>query len=73
LLVFRTKNIVKHLVNVPKDIIFYTTMIKTAYFVVRDVQKSKHFLENSKKRSGLNSLVHHVTAPIWQLIKRKKI
>jgi len=48
-------------------------MMKTAYFVARDVQESKHFSENTKKRSGLNSLVHHVTDPIWQLTKRKTI
>jgi len=71
--VFRTKNIVKHLENVPKDIRFYIIMMKTAYFVARDVQESKHFSENSKKRSGLSTLVHHVTDPLWRLIKRKRI
>jgi len=58
---------------VPKDIHFFIIMMKTAYFVARDVQESKHFSENTKKRSGLNSLVHHVTDPIWQLTKRKTI
>ena len=70
---FRTKNTIKHLVNVPKDIHFFIIMIKTAYSVVKESQESKHFSENTKKRSGLNSLVHHVTDPIWQLIKRKTI
>ena len=70
---FHTKNIVKHLENVPKDIRFYIIMMKTAYSVVKESQDLKHFSENSKKRSGLNSLVHHVTDPIWQLIKRKRI
>ena len=70
---FHTKNIVKHLENVPKDIRFYIIMMKTAYSVVKESQESKHFSENTKKRSGLNSLVHHVTDPIWQLIKRKRI
>jgi len=71
--VFHTKNIVKHLVNVPKDIHFYIIMMKTAYSVVKESQELKPFLENTKKRSGLNSLVHHVTDPIWQLTKRKRI
>jgi len=71
--VFHTKNIVKHLENVPKDIRFYIIMMKTAYSIVKESQESKHFSENSKKRSGLNSLVHHVTDPLWRLIKRKRI
>ena len=70
---FHTKNIVKHLENVPKDIRFYIIMMKTAYSVVKESQELKHFSENTKKRSGLNSFVHHVTDPIWQLIKRKRI
>ena len=70
---FHTKNIVKHLENVPKDIRFYIIMMKTAYSIVKESQESKHFLENSKKRSGLSTLVHHVTDPLWRLIKRKKI
>jgi len=48
-------------------------MMKTAYSVVKESQESKHFSENSKRKSGLNSLVHHVTDPIWQLTKRKRI
>jgi len=71
--VFHTKNIVKHLVNVPKDIRFYIIMMKTAYSVVKESQDLKLGLENSKKRSGLSSLVHHVTDPLWRLIKRKRI
>jgi len=71
--VFHTKNIVKHLENVPKDIIFYTTMIKTAYFVLKESADLKRSSENSKRKNGLNSLVHHVTDPLWRLIKRKRI
>ena len=48
-------------------------MMKTVYSVVKESQELKPFLENTKKRSGLNSLVHHVTGPIWQLIKTKTI
>jgi hypothetical protein len=71
--VFRTKNIIKRLETVPKDIRFYIIMMKTAYSVVKESQESKHFSENSKKRSGLSTLVHHVTDPLWRLIKRKRI
>ena len=70
---FRTKNIVKHLENVPKDIRFYIIMMKTAYSVVKESQELRPGSENSKKRSGLSTLVHHVTDPLWRLIKRKRI
>jgi len=71
--VFHTKNIVKHLENVPKDIRFYIIMMKTAYSVVKESQESKHFSENTKRKSGLSTLVRRVTDPIWRLIKRKRI
>ena len=70
---FRTKNIIKRWVNVPKDIHFYIIMMKTAYSIVKESQELRPGSENTKKRNGLNSLVHHVTDPIWQLIKRKTI
>jgi len=71
--VFHTKNIIKRWVSVPKDIHFYIIMMKTAYSVVKESQELKHFSENTKKRSGLNSLVHHAIGSLKQLIKRKKI
>jgi len=71
--VFRTKNTIKRWVNVPKDIHFFIIMMKTVYSVVKESQESKHFLENTKKRSGLNSLVQRATGPLKRLIKRKTI
>jgi len=71
--VFRTKNIIKRWVSVPKDIRFFIIMMKTAYSVVKESQELKHFSENTKKRSGLNSLVQRVTGSLRQLTKRKKI
>jgi len=59
--------------NVPKDIIFYTIMIKTAYSVVKESQKSKHFSENSRKKSGLGMFVQRVIARLNPTTKRKKI
>ena len=59
--------------NVPKDIIFYTIMIKTAYSVAREFQKSKHFSENSKRKSGLRSLVQRAIGSLNHITKRKKI
>jgi len=59
--------------NVPKDIIFYTIMIKTAYSVVKESQKSKHFSENSKKRSGLGMFVTTACGLLRRITKRKKI
>ena len=70
---FRTKNIVKRLETVPKDIRFYIIMMKTAYSVVKESQELRPGSENSKKRSGLSTLVHHVTDPLWRLIKRNRI
>jgi transcriptional regulator of NAD metabolism len=71
--VFRTKNIVKHLVSAPKNIHFYIIMMRTAYFVVRDAHDLKHFSENSKKRSGVRSLVQRVIGSLRRITKRKKI
>jgi len=51
--VFRTKNIIKHLENVPKDIRFYIIMMKTAYSVVKESQELRPGSENSKRKSGL--------------------
>ena len=70
---FHTKNIVKHLVNVPKDIHFYIILMKTAYSVAKECQESKHFSENSKRKSGLRSLVQHAKEFSRRITKRKKI
>jgi len=71
--VFHTKNIAKHLVNVPKDIHFYIILMKTAYSIAKESHDLKHFSENTKKRSGLNSLVQRAIGSLRRLIKRKKI
>ena len=70
---FHTKNIVKHLTKVPKDIIFYTVMIKMVILYAKESQDLKHSLENSRKKSGLSTLVRYVTDPLKRLIKRKGI
>ena len=70
---FRTKNIIKRWVNVPKDIHFYIIMMKTAYSVVKESQELKHFSENSKRKSGLRSLVQHAKEFSRRITKRKKI
>ena len=70
---FRTKNIVKHLENVPKDIHFYIIMMKTAYSVVKKSQELKHFSENTKRKSGLRSLVQRAIGSLSPITKRKKI
>lgn len=59
--------------TVPKDIIFYTIMIKMAYSVVKESQKSRHFSENSRKKSGLDMFVQRVTGLLRRITKRKKI
>jgi len=71
--VFHTKNIVKHLENVPKDIHFFIIMMKAAYFVLKESHELKPGSENSKKRSGLSSLVQRATLRLRRLIKRKVI
>ena len=70
---FRTKNTIKHLVNVPKDIHFFIIMMKTVYSVVKESQELRPGSENTKKRSGLSTLVHHAIESLRQLIKRKTI
>ena len=70
---FHTKNIVKRWGNVPKDIHFYIIMMKTAYSIAKESQKSKHFSENSKRKNGLRSLVQRVTGLLRRITKRKKI
>jgi len=47
--------------------------MKTVYSVVKESQELKHFSENTKKRSGLNSLVQRATGSLRRLIKRKTI
>ena len=70
---FHTKNIVKRLENVPKDIHFYIILMKTAYSVAKECHESKPGSENSKKRSGLRSLVQRAIGPLNRITKRKKI
>jgi len=71
--VFHTKNITKRLVSAPKDILFYIIMMKAVYSVVKESHDLKRSSENSKKRSGLSSLVQRATDRLRRLIKRKPI
>ena len=70
---FHTKNIIKHLENVPKDIHFYIIMMKTAYSVVKESQELKLFSENTKRKNVLRSLVQRVIEFSNRITKRKKI
>jgi len=69
--VFHTKNIVKHLAKVPKDIMFYTVMIKMVILYAKESHDLKHSLENSKKRSVLGSFAQRVPGLFKHLIIRK--
>jgi len=71
--VFHTKNIVKHLVNVPKDIHFYIILMKTAYSIAKESHDLKRSSENFKRKSGLRSLVQHAKEFSRRITKRKKI
>tara|TARA_R110002020_G_scaffold389714_3_gene600294 strand:+ start:59 stop:274 length:216 start_codon:yes stop_codon:yes gene_type:complete len=70
--VYHTKNIIKTIKNVPSDTRFYIIMIITACSVVSEYQKSKHYLENSKKRSVLGSFVINVVGLFKRLISKEK-
>jgi len=61
------------MVNVRKDIMFYTVMIKTVILYAKESHDLKHSLENSKKRSVLGSFVQRVAGLFKRLIKRKRI
>jgi len=48
-------------------------MMKTVYSVVKESQELRPGSENTKKRSGLSTLVHHAIGSLRQLTKRKTI
>ena len=61
------------MVNVPKDIMFYTAMIKMVILYAKESHDLKRSLENSKKRSVSGSFVQRVAGLFKRLIIRKKI
>ena len=69
---FRLKSIGKTLVNVPKDIRFYTILMKTIISVVVESQKSKESITNYDKKRRLGSLVQHVKGFLVRMARRKK-
>ena len=69
---FRLKSIGKTLGNVPKDIRFYTILMKTIVSVVVESQKSKESTTNYDKKRRLGSLVQHAKGFLVRMVKRKK-
>jgi|GEM_PF-4891007 len=60
------------MVKVPKDIMFYTVILKTAILYAKESQGLKHSLENSKRKSVLGSFVQRVTGLFKRLIIKEK-
>ena len=69
---FRLKSIGKTLGNVPKDIRFYTILMKTIVSVVVESQKSKGSITNYDKKRRLGLLVKRVKGFLDHMAKRKK-
>ena len=63
----------KNLVQTPKNIIFYITMMKTLYYIHKELADSKRFTENSRKKRRLDLFVQRVNDRLRRLIKRKPI
>ena len=61
------------MVNVPKDIMFYTVILKTVILYAKESHDLKHSSENSKRKSVLGSFVQRVTGLFKRLIIRKKM
>ena len=59
------------LVNVPKDIRFYTILIKTIVSVVVESRKSQEFTTNYSKKRKFVSLVQNVKEFLVHMVKRK--
>jgi len=72
LLVFRLKSIGKTLGNVPKDIRFYTILMKTIVSVVVESQKSKESITNYDKKRKLGLLVKRAKGFLVRMVRRKK-
>ena len=69
---FRLKSIGKTLGNVPKDIRFYTILMKTIISVVVESQKSQGSITNYDKKRRLGLLVKRVKGFLDHMAKRKK-
>ena len=69
---FRLKSIGKTLGNVPKDIRFYTILMKTIISVVVESQKSKEFTTNYDKKRKLGLLVQRAKGFLVRMARRKK-
>ena len=69
---FRLKSIGKTLGNVPKDIRFYTILMKTIISVVVESQKSKESTTNYDKKRRLGSLVQRAKGFLVRMARRKK-
>ena len=69
---FRLKSIGKTLVNVPKDIRFYTILMKTIVSVVVESQKSKESTTNYDKKRKLGLLVQRAKGFLVRMVRRKK-
>jgi len=69
--VFQLKNIGKTLVNVPKNIRFYTILMKTIVSVVVESQKSRESTTNYDKKRKLGLHVQHVKEFLVHMVKRK--
>ena len=69
---FRLKSIGKTLVNVPKDIRFYTILMKTIVSVGVESQKSKESTTNYDKKRKLGLLVQRVKGFLVHMARRKK-
>jgi len=70
--VFRLKSIGKTLGNVPKDIRFYTILMKTIVSVVVESQKSKESITNYDKKRKLGLLVKRAKGFLVRMVRRKK-
>ena len=69
---FQLKSIGKKLVNVPKDIRFYTILMKTIVSVVVEPQKSKESITNYDKKRKLGLLVQRAKGFLVRMARRKK-
>ena len=69
---FRLKSIGKTLGNVPKDIRFYTILMKTIISVVVESQKSKESTTNYDKKRKLGLLVQRAKGFLVRMVRRKK-
>ena len=69
---FLIGKLTKNLVQTPKNIIFYITMMKTLYYIHKESQDLKRFTDNSRKKKRLDLFVQRVTDRLRRF-KRKPI